>query len=42
MNIAKQKQTLRYREQASGYQWAEGRRGGQCRSRGLRGVNYHV
>ena len=25
MNITKQKQTYRYREQTSGYQWEEGR-----------------
>ena len=29
----------RYREQTSGYQWGEGRRG-QYRGRGVRGTNY--
>ena len=39
MNLStKQKQTHRYREQASGYQWGEG----QYRGRGLRGTNYYV
>ena len=32
MNIMKQKQTHRYKEQTSGYQWGEGR------GRGRRGV----
>ena len=31
MNITKQKQIHRYREQTSGYQWAEGRGEGQDR-----------
>ena len=31
MNTAKQKQTHRYREQTSGYQWGEGREEGQDR-----------
>ena len=42
VNITKQKQTHRFREQASGYQWREGRREGQDRGRGLRGTNYYV
>ena len=42
MNITKQKQTHRYREQCSGYQWGEGKREGQIRGRGLGGTNYWV
>ena len=42
MDITKQKQTHRYREQTSGYQWGEERGEGQDKSRGLRGTNYHV
>ena len=39
--IAKQKQTHRYREQTSGYQWGEGKGGGcQDKGRGLRDTNY--
>ena len=38
MNITKQKQTHRYREQTSGYQWGEGHDGGM----GLRDTNYCV
>ena len=41
MNNTKQKRTHRYREQTSGYQWGEGKRQGQDRSKGLRGTNYH-
>ena len=40
MYITKQKQTHRYKEQASGYQWGEGSGEGQVRGRGLRGTNY--
>jgi len=32
MNIAKRKQTHRYREQTSGYQWEEGKEEGKDRS----------
>ena len=39
-NITKKKQTHRYREQASGYQWGEARGKGQYRGRGLKGINY--
>ena len=41
MYITKQKQFHRYREQTSGYQWAEGREG---RDRGmeLRDTNYYT
>ena len=39
MNITKQKQTHRYREQTSGYQWGEGGEEGQDKGRGLRGTN---
>ena len=42
MNITKKKQTHRHREQASGYQWGEGRREGQYSGKGLRGTNYRV
>ena len=34
-NIIKQKQTHRYKEQTSGYQWGESGGEGQDRSRGL-------
>ena len=40
VTITKKKQTHRYREQTSGYQWGEGRGEGQYRGRGLRGTNY--
>ena len=40
VNIAKKKQTHKYREQTSGYQWGEGRGEGQYRDRGIRGTNY--
>ena len=39
VNITK-KQTHRYREQTSGYQWEEVSGEGQHRGRGLRGTNY--
>ena len=42
VNITKKKQTHRYREQTSAYQWGGGRREGQDRGRGLRGTNYYV
>ena len=42
MNITKEKQILRYREQTSGYQWGEGRWEGQDRGMGLRDTNYYV
>ena len=42
MNITKQKQTHRYREQTSGYQWGEGSGEGQDVGRGLRGTNYYL
>ena len=42
MNVTKQKQTHRYREQTSGYQWGEERGEGQGRGRGLRVMNYYV
>ena len=42
MNITKQKQTHRYKEQASGYKLG-GRKGeGKVRGRGLRSINYYV
>ena len=42
MDITKQKQTHRYREQSSGYQWEEGSGEGQNRGWGLRGTNYYI
>ena len=42
MYIARQKQTHRYREQASGYQWGDGRGEGKHRGRGIRDTNYYV
>ena len=42
MNTAKEKQTHRYREQTSGYQWGEGKGEVQDRGRELRGTNYYV
>ena len=42
MYITKQKQTHRYREQTSGYQWGEGKGEGQNRIKGLRGTSYYV
>ena len=39
MNITKKKETHRYRDQPSGYQWGEGRQGSIGR---LRGTNYYV
>ena len=42
MNITKQKQSDKYRKQASGYQRGEGMGEGQDRGRGLRGTNYYV
>ena len=41
VNITKKKQTHRYREQTSAYQWEEGS-SGQHRGRGVRGINYEV
>ena len=40
MNIIKNKQTHRYREQTSDYQWGEGSGAGQYRGMGLRDTNY--
>ena len=42
MNITKQKQTHRYREQTSGYEWGEGRGEREGRGRGLKSTNYSV
>ena len=42
MNITKKKETHRYREQTSGYQWGEGNGEGQHRGRVLRGTNYYI
>ena len=42
MNIAKQKQTNRYRKQTKGHQWGEGREEEQDWGRGLRETNYYV
>ena len=40
--MTKRKQTHRYREQTSGYQWGEGRGKKQDRDGGLRDTNYYV
>ena len=40
MNITKRKQTHRYREQTSGYQW--GVEEGQCKGRDMGGTDYWV
>ena len=42
MNIIKQNQTHRYREQSTSYQWGEGSEKEQYSGRGLRGMNYYV
>ena len=42
VNIRKKKQTHKYRDQASGYQWGEGKGEGQYRNRGSRGINHYV
>ena len=42
VNITKKKQTHRYREQTSGYQWGEGSGEEQYRGKRLRGTNYYV
>ena len=42
VNITKKKQTHRYIEQTSGYQWRKGRWEGQYKGRGLKGKNYFV
>ena len=42
MNITKQKQTHRYREQTSGYHWGEESGEGQDRGRELTDTNYCV
>ena len=42
MNITKKKQTHRYREQTSGYQWVEGRGEGQDMGRGFKKKNFFL
>ena len=42
MYITKQKETHRYKEQTSGYQWGKGREKGYDRGMGLRDINYYV
>ena len=42
VNVPKKKQTHRYREQTSGYQWEEEKGMGQYRIRGFRDTNYCV
>ena len=42
MNKTKKKQTHRYREQTSGYQWGVGRGEGQYRDEKVGGTNYWV
>ena len=39
VNITKKKQTHKYREQTTGYQWGEGRGEEQYRGGGVRGAN---
>ena len=39
VNITKKKQTHRYREQTSGYQWRQGRGRGNIRVGDLKGAN---
>ena len=41
MYVTKQKQTHRYREQTSGYQWGKEAREGQDRGRGVRGTTMY-
>ena len=41
INITKQKQTHRCREQTSGYQWGKGMGEGQDRGRRLRAIKYY-
>ena len=38
--VTEKKQTHRYREQTSGYQWGKGRGEGEYRGRGVIGTNY--
>ena len=40
VNITEKKQTHRYREQTSGYQWGEGREGVNVGVGGVEGTNY--
>ena len=42
MNVTKQKQTHRYREQGRDYQWREGKSGGARWGRELRDTNSYV
>ena len=42
VNIRKQKQIQRHREQNSGYPWGEGKRERQDKGRGLKGKKYYV
>ena len=42
MNKMEKKQTHRYRELTSGYQWEQGSRGRQYRGREMRGTNSYV
>ena len=42
MNITKQKQTHRYREQTRGYQWRQGSGKGQYRGKRVTGTNYQA
>ena len=42
MDISKQKQTDRYREQTSGYQQGEGREEGQDKGEELTDTNHYV
>ena len=42
VKITKKKQSHRYREQTSGYQWGAGKWKGKYRRGGLRDTNYYV
>ena len=42
MNITKKKQTNRFREQTSGYQWEKGRGRGKDKDRELGGTSYYI
>ena len=42
VNITKRKQTHRYGEETSGYQWGDRKGEDQHRGRGLRGTNYYI
>ena len=41
LNITKEKQTHRSREQSDGYPWGEGKGKGQGTGKGLRGIKHY-